>query len=79
MLTITVPKSTYGSIRKEAQKRKETISGLLRKAFDFFVQSSGDIYSNQELADLLGRDRLPTSLRKDLDLLLKQKQSENLS
>lgn len=69
MLTITVPKSTYAIIHSEAKKRNETISGMLRKAFDLYINTPTDVYSDSELNQLLHKDKLSSQLRKDLDRL----------
>lgn len=73
MLTITVPKTTYRSIREEAKKRNETISGLMRKAFVSYVDSSTELYSDRQLAELLRRDALSPKIQRDLDRLLAQR------
>lgn len=73
MLTITVPKSTYATIRSEAKKRNETISGMLRKAFDLYISTSADVYSDSELEQLLQKDKLPTELSKDLARLTRKR------
>jgi 16S rRNA U516 pseudouridylate synthase RsuA-like enzyme len=69
-LTITIPKGMSRRIRREADKRNMTVSGLLRTSFEAFVKESPDIYTDKELAALLQRDRIPTKLQKDLDTLL---------
>lgn len=70
MLTITVPRKTYYTIRQEAKKRDETISGLLRHAFEYLTQEKFEVYSDKELATLLKKDRLSSTMRSDLDRLL---------
>ena len=73
MLTITVPKATYRRIRSEAEKRDETISGMIRKAFELYVQTNGELYTDRELSQLLQRDRISSRLQKDLDRLTSKK------
>ncbi len=73
MLTVTVPKATYRRIRSEANKRDETISGMLRNAFELYVQTTSELYSDRELQQLLQRDAISPQLRKDLDRLTKKK------
>lgn len=70
LLTITVPKATYTAIRQAARKRQETISGMLRNAFEAYTSTNGSIYSDQELNALLKRDKLPAKLKHELDRLL---------
>lgn len=70
LLTITVPKATYARMKREAGRRQATVSGLLRTAFDCLTDESTEVYSDAEIRQLLARDRLPVSLRADLDLLL---------
>lgn len=67
MMTITVPKATSLTIRSEAKKRNETISGILRKAFDAYIADTSAIYTDTELARLLHDDRLPKTLQRQLD------------
>lgn len=67
MMTITVPKATFAAIRSEAKKRNETISGILRKAFDTYITDSYAVYTDEELAQLLKKDRLPRTLQQQLD------------
>lgn len=71
LLTITVPKATYAVIRKTAKDRQETVSGMLRNAFDQYISNDTELYSDQQLKQLLKKDQLPLRLRKDLDQLLK--------
>lgn len=73
LLTVTVPKATYSSIRKEAQKRNETVSGLLRRAFDLYKNTPIQLYTDKELRQLLKRDALPTRLVSDLKRLTRKK------
>lgn len=70
LLTITVPKTTYTRIRTEASRRKSSISGLLRDAFESYTRYSGTLYSDQELQDIIKRDQLPAKFRKELDDIL---------
>lgn len=70
LLTITVPKSTYTAIHDEAKKRQDTVSGMLRRAFNDYVENSTELYSDRELDLLLKRDKLSTGLKQDLDRLL---------
>lgn len=72
MLTITLPQRTLTRLRSEARKRNETVSGLLRRAFDTYTQHNQEIYTSQEIKQLLERDRLAISLAKNLDQLLKK-------
>ncbi|MEK7649017.1 MAG: ribbon-helix-helix protein, CopG family [Patescibacteria group bacterium] len=37
LLTVTVPKATYTRIRSEAKKRRTSISGLVRDAFESYA------------------------------------------
>ncbi len=39
LLTVTVPKATYARIRSEAKRRKTTISGLVRDAFESYSKT----------------------------------------
>lgn len=70
LLTITVPKATYTRIRTEAIKRKSSISGMLRDAFESYTRYSGTLYSDQELQNIIQQDKLPLKIRKELDKLL---------
>jgi len=70
LLTITVPKSTYTRIHTEATKRKSSVSGLLRDAFESYTRYSGTLYTDKELQDIVKRDQLPLKLRIELDGLL---------
>jgi hypothetical protein len=70
MLTITLPTKTVTRLRSEARRKNETISGLLRRAFDLYTQHDQEFYTTKELAELLKRDRLAPSLIKDLGRLL---------
>lgn len=70
LLTITIPKSMSSRIRREAVKRKMTVSGLLRTSFETFVKGGPTTYTDEELAGFLRLDRLPNKLKKDLDRLL---------
>ena len=70
MLTITVPKEMYRTIYKEASKRNETVSGLIRKAFTSYVDSGTELYSDRQIQQLLRHDALSPKLQKYLDRLL---------
>lgn len=72
MLTITVPKATYSQIKKEAVRRKSTVSGLLQDSFEYFIEEPNNLYSDQEIKRILVRDRIPFSLQKEVDTLLKR-------
>lgn len=71
MMTITVPKATSLTIRSEAKKRNETISGILRKAFDAYIADTSAVYTDAELAQLLHDDRLPKTLQQHLDRVIR--------
>jgi hypothetical protein len=73
LLTITVPRATYAQMKREAVRRRSTVSGLLRTAFDRLANESTDLYSDAELRQFFTRDRIPVSLQRDLDRLLAQK------
>jgi hypothetical protein len=70
LLTITVPKATYARIRVEASRRKSSISGLLRDAFDSYITYPPRNYTNAEIQDFINRDRLSPKLRKKIDTFL---------
>lgn len=72
LLTITVPKSTYSAIRHEAKKRRDTVSGMLRKAFVQYIENDTELYSDQTLRQLLKDDRLSKNVQRDLDRLLRK-------
>jgi hypothetical protein len=67
MMSVTVPPSVYIRIKREAKKRETSISGLLRTAFEAYV-SDDDIavYSDDYIADLIERDKIPDSLRRSV-------------
>lgn len=70
IINITVPKKMHQRIRTEAKKRNTTVSSLLRESFETYTQIPKVLYSDAELKDLLGRDKLSSTERKRLDHLL---------
>ncbi len=43
LLTVTVPKAIYARIRSEAKRRKTTISGLVRDAFESYSKNPDEL------------------------------------
>ncbi len=73
LMSITVPKDTFARIRKTAKKENKTISGLLREAFEFFVDFQPRIYSDKEIETFLKEDTLSHTTQKSLDTLIAAK------
>ncbi|MDO8625908.1 MAG: hypothetical protein Q7K39_00405 [Candidatus Magasanikbacteria bacterium] len=70
-LTITVPRPFFRRLKNEANRRRTSVSGLLRDSFTFYTNTEAALYSNAEIGRLLKKDALPTGLKRDLDRLLK--------
>ncbi len=70
LLTISLEKKILRKIKQEAKRRKTTVSALLRDAFTRYTEVSDEIYTDQELSEILQADKLPKSLKEDLEKCL---------
>lgn len=66
LLSITVPKPVYREIHREAKKRNTTVSGLLRTAFEGYVQNFRQKSQTRETERIL-LDKISTELHKGVD------------
>lgn len=70
-ITITVPATFLPRLKREAAKRRVSVSGLLRESFEYFTKAAAEIYSPQEFRQIMERDRLDPGFRRELDRRLK--------